>query len=100
MSASCHKRTSDERKLDVSLIYINPGNINWFDVAAVDFPSAEEFTMAEINKLSVGKVLDKLRSNDAPKRSKDEKARATEEELQRLRAATRRLKGTFKKPPA
>jgi len=56
--------------------------------------------MAEINKLSVGKVLDKLRSNDAPKRSKDEKARATEEELQRLRAAARRLKGPLKKPPA
>jgi hypothetical protein len=60
--------------------------------------------MAEINKLSVGKVLDKLRSNDAPKRSKtmqlDEKARATDEELRRLRAATRRLKGTFQKPAA
>ena len=26
--------------------------------------------MAEINKLSVGKVLDKLRSNNAPKKSK------------------------------
>ena len=26
--------------------------------------------MAEINKLSVGKVLDKLRSNDAPKTTK------------------------------
>ena len=26
--------------------------------------------MAEINKLSVGKVLNKLRSNDAPKKSK------------------------------
>jgi hypothetical protein len=83
----CHKWTSDERKHDVS----------WFDVAAVvDFPSAEEFTMAEINKLSVGKVLDKLRSNDAPKRSKtmqlDEKAEKMDEEIQRLRAATRRLK--------
>src|SRR5260370_34187986 len=34
---------------------------NWFDVAAVvDFPSAEEFTMAEINKLSVGKVRKKV----------------------------------------
>jgi len=34
--------------------------------------------MAEINKLSVGKVRDKLRRNDAPKKSKlmqlDEKA--------------------------
>jgi hypothetical protein len=60
--------------------------------------------MAEITKLSVGKVLDKLRSNDAPKKSKtmllDEKLRTTDEELQRLRAATRHLKGTSKKPPA
>jgi hypothetical protein len=67
-------------------------------------PSAKEFTMAEINKLSVGKVLDKLRSNDAPKNSKtnqrDEKARATDEEIQRLRVATRRLKPTLKKPSA
>jgi len=28
--------------------------------------------MAEINKLSVGKVLDKLRRNDAPQKSKFE----------------------------
>jgi hypothetical protein len=60
--------------------------------------------MAEIAKLSVGKVLDKLRSNDAPKQSKtmllDEKLRASEEELQRLRSATRRMKGPSKKPPA
>ena len=60
--------------------------------------------MAEINKLSVGKVLDKLRSNDAPKKSKtmqlDEKLRAADEELQRLRTATRRIKRTVKKPPA
>lgn len=52
--------------------------------------------MAEINKLSVGKVLDKLRSNDAPKKSKimqlEEKAQTMDEEIQRLRAATRRLK--------
>ena len=37
--------------------------------------------MAEINKLSAGKVLDKLRRNDAPKISKlmrrDEKAEPT-----------------------
>ena len=60
--------------------------------------------MPEITKLSVGKVLDKLRSNDAPKKSKtmllDEKFRATGEELQRLRTATRNVKGTSKKPPA
>jgi hypothetical protein len=52
--------------------------------------------MAEINKLSVGKVLDKLRSNDAPKKTKimqlDENAKTADEEIQRLRAATRRLK--------
>jgi hypothetical protein len=52
--------------------------------------------MAEINKLSVGKVLDKLRRNDAPKKSKtmllDEKVKTIDEEIQRLRAATRRLK--------
>ena len=57
---------------------------------------AEEVTMAEINKLSVGKVLDKLRRNDAPKKSNtmqlDEKAEKMDEEIQRLRAATRRLK--------
>ena len=51
--------------------------------------------MAEINKLSVGKLLDKLRSDDA-KNSKinqiDKKVEATDEEIQRLRAATRRLK--------
>jgi hypothetical protein len=52
--------------------------------------------VAEINKLSVGKVLDKLRSNDAAKTSKieqlDEKVKAAEEEIQRLRAARLRLK--------
>ena len=50
--------------------------------------------MAEINKLPVGQVLDKLRSNDVPK-SKitrlDEKTEALEQEVQRLRAARRRL---------
>ena len=52
--------------------------------------------MAEINKLSVGKVLDKLRRNDAPQKSMieqlDAKAEKINEEIQRLRAATRRLK--------
>ena len=75
-------------------------SLPWQDL----FEVTEEFTMAEINKLSVGKVLDKLRSNDAPKKSKtmqlDEKLRAADEELQRLRTATRRIKGTVKKPPA
>jgi len=52
--------------------------------------------MAEINKLSVGKVLDKLRRNDAPQKSKfeqlDENAEKMHEEIQRLRAATRTLR--------
>jgi hypothetical protein len=41
-------------------------------------------------------VLDKLRSNDAPKDSKttqlDRKIKTIDEEIQRLRAASRRLK--------
>jgi hypothetical protein len=57
--------------------------------------AAEEVTMAKINKLSVEKVLNKLRSNDA-KNSKinqlDKKIETANEDLQRLRAATRRLK--------
>ena len=52
--------------------------------------------MAEINKLSVGKVLDKLCSNDASNSSRieqlDKKVQATNEEIQRLRAARLRLK--------
>jgi hypothetical protein len=52
--------------------------------------------MAEINKLSVGKVLDKLRSDDASSSSRieqlDEKIKTTDEEIQRLRAARARLK--------
>ncbi len=53
--------------------------------------------MAEINKLSVNKVLDKLRSNDAKDdRSKieklDDKVATLEEEMQRLRAQRNRLK--------
>jgi hypothetical protein len=52
--------------------------------------------MAEINKLSVGKVLDKLRSTNVPEKSKtmqlDEKIKTTDEEIQRLRAARLRLK--------
>ena len=63
----------------------------------VDLPKlsrAEDFTMAEINKLSVGKVLDKLRSTDVPK-SKitrlEEKTESLDQEIKRLRAARRRL---------
>ena len=52
--------------------------------------------MAEINKLSVGKVLDKLRSNDAQKDAKatqlEKKINTTDEEIQRLRAASSRIK--------
>lgn len=52
--------------------------------------------MAEINKLSVGKVLDKLRSSDAQKDAKttqlEKKINTTDEEIQRLRAASRRIK--------
>jgi uncharacterized small protein (DUF1192 family) len=53
--------------------------------------------MAEINKLSVNKVLEKLRSNDAKDdRSKieklDDKIKALDEETQRLRAQRNRLR--------
>mgnify|MGYP003397891105 FL=1 len=52
--------------------------------------------MAEINKLDVGKVLEKLRSNDAEKTTKtrqlDDKIQAIDEEVARMRAQTRRLK--------
>jgi len=57
---------------------------------------AEDFVMAVINKLSVNKVLDKLRSNDAKNSTKmeqiDDKIRALEEETQRLRAQKNRLR--------
>jgi uncharacterized small protein (DUF1192 family) len=53
--------------------------------------------MAEINKLSVNKVLEKLRSNDAKDdRSRveklDDKIEALDEELERLRAQASRLR--------
>jgi SMC interacting uncharacterized protein involved in chromosome segregation len=53
--------------------------------------------MAEINKLSVAKVLEKLRSNDAKdNRAKldrlDDEIKAVDEEVQRLRAQRNRLK--------
>jgi hypothetical protein len=51
--------------------------------------------MAETTKLSVGKVLDKLRSTDEAPKSKrallDEKIGSIDEETQRLRAMRRRL---------
>jgi len=53
--------------------------------------------MAEINKLSVGKVLDKLRGKTDEPKSKvtrlDDKTDALDEEMQRLRAMRRRLDG-------
>jgi hypothetical protein len=33
---------------------------------------AEDFTMAEINKLSVGQAIDKIRGKDAPKSKMDQ----------------------------
>ena len=52
--------------------------------------------MAEINKLSVNKVLDKLRSNDARNSTRterlDDEIKAAEEEIQRMRAQRNRLK--------
>jgi len=52
--------------------------------------------MAETNKLSVQKVLDKLRSNDARNSSTveqlDHKMEALDEEIQRMKAQRRRLK--------
>ena len=60
--------------------------------------------MAEINKLDVGKVLNKLRSNDAEKATRsqqiDDKINAIDEEIARMRAQARRLKpgaGTTKR---
>ncbi len=51
--------------------------------------------MAETTKLPVGKVLDKLRSNDVLPKSKmtrlDEKTETLDEETQRMRALRRRL---------
>lgn len=53
-------------------------------------------------KLSVGKVLEKLRSNDEPKKSKamqrEEKMATVDEEIQRLRAARNRLKRKVQSP--
>lgn len=52
--------------------------------------------MAEIHKLSVGKVLEKLRSNDAKNSSKleqlEDKIKAVDEEMQRLRTQRKRLR--------
>jgi hypothetical protein len=48
-----------------------------------------------VNKLDVGKALDQLRGSDEPKSRfthLDEKNRALEEEIRRMRAETLRLK--------
>jgi hypothetical protein len=50
--------------------------------------------MAEINKLSVEKALQKLRSSDAQKSKnarRDEEAEALDEEIKRMRAQRLRL---------
>lgn len=55
---------------------------------------AEDFTMAETTKLSVGQALEKLRGTDAPKAKiarLEEKIDTLDEETQRLRAMRRRL---------
>ena len=54
----------------------------------------EDFTVAEITKLSVGQALEKLRGTDAPKAKLarlDEKIDTLDEETQRLRAMRRGL---------
>jgi hypothetical protein len=51
--------------------------------------------VAEITRLSVGKALEKLRTNDVQMSKTvrlEEKSKAVDEELQRLRAATRGLR--------
>ena len=51
--------------------------------------------MAETTKLSVGQALDKLRGTDAPKTKMtqlDEKISTLDEETQRSRAMTRRIR--------
>ena len=49
--------------------------------------------MAEINKLSVGQALDKLRRPDVQSKQTrfDEKTNALDEDIQRMRATRRRL---------
>jgi hypothetical protein len=55
--------------------------------------SVEDFAMAEINKLSVGEALDKLRRPDGQSKQTrlDEKMDALDEDMQRMRAITRRI---------
>src|SRR6516165_11808970 len=54
----------------------------------------EDFTMAEINKLSVGQAIDKLRGKDAPKSEMeqlDQKIEELDEATQRLRSERHRI---------
>ena len=53
----------------------------------------EDFAMAEINKLSVGQALDKLRRPDVQSTQTrlDEKMDALDKDIQRMRAINRRL---------
>jgi hypothetical protein len=55
--------------------------------------AAEDFAMAEINKLSVGQALDKLRRPDVQSKQTrhDEKIDALDKNIQRMRAIRRRL---------
>jgi hypothetical protein len=62
----------------------------------LDFPRhqrPEDFAMAEINKLSVGQALDKLRRPDVQSKQTrfDEKMDALDKDIQRMRAMSRRL---------
>jgi hypothetical protein len=90
-----------ELLVDGRTLVRSPDYWTWMrNVARIEFPfvfmtELKETTMAEINKLSVGKALKKLRTDDAQKSKTgrlDEKRQAADEELQRLRAATRGLR--------
>ena len=56
--------------------------------------NTEDVAMAKTSKLDVGKALDKLRGTDLPKSKMtrlDENIDALDQEIQRLRAARRRV---------
>ena len=56
--------------------------------------NTEDAAMAKTSKLDVGKALDKLRGTDLPKSKMtrlDENIDALDQEIQRLRAARRRV---------
>ena len=70
----------------------------WRAPFALPFPSstspAEDYSLAETTKLSVGQALEKLRGTEAPKAKMarlDEKIDTLDEETQRLRTMRRRL---------